>query len=601
MCFSKIREMAVLSLSSLPLGFRFSPTDQELINHYLRLKINGRDSEVEVIPEVDVCKWEPWDLPGLSVIKNDDPEWYFFSPRDHKYPNGRRSNRATEAGYWKATGKDRSIKSRSSSGMELIGMKKTLVFYRGRAPKGERTGWIMHEYRMSSEQGSFVLCRLFDKDEKSDCSNYDEIEPTGSSPTATKSSEENTASSHALVVQENSQVHVLGEDNQYDSCIPYEVDNREAVEKLTELDPKLKGYSSFFYNEPPLDSKIFSPIEMGIHNDSFFAGNFDEANSEMFQDGIYEQDLYVMGDLLDKVHNSEDYFCEESTSQKISGFESTLCKVAQVQDPQEQCSANKPLEAILGFFPEEYGDGDIDSLWTNLVGFDASSTDSATCPSSNIFNNIDESTYQNQASRSSADLGGTATTIRIRQPTYRLNAEMLEAQGPSSNIFNNIEESTYQNQASRSSADLGGTATTIRIRQPTYRLNAENLVAQGTAPRRIRIQKKLSRRVSFKGRESRHNGKDAENGVSNGAAEVTEHSASDDELLQNKETTQESEIKLRLRSKTKPAALISSEVQDISMMKEASRARYSSRIMIVSVLVMTLPIVFIGAWRYLRL
>lgn len=72
-------------------------------------------------------------------------EWYFFTPRDRKYPNGVRPNRATVSGFWKATGTDKAI----HSGSKYVGVKKALVFYNGRPPKGVKTNWIMHEYRLS--------------------------------------------------------------------------------------------------------------------------------------------------------------------------------------------------------------------------------------------------------------------------------------------------------------------------------------------------------------------------------------------------------------------------------------------------------------------
>ncbi|XP_077220650.1 NAC domain-containing protein 54-like [Tasmannia lanceolata] len=154
---------------TLPPGFRFHPTDEELVAYYLKRKINGRKIELEIIPEVDLYKCEPWDLPEKSFLPSKDLEWYFFSPRDRKYPNGSRTNRATQAGYWKATGKDRKV----SSQMRAVGMKKTLVYYRGRAPHGARTGWVMHEYRLDEKeceiptglQDAYALCRVFKKSE----------------------------------------------------------------------------------------------------------------------------------------------------------------------------------------------------------------------------------------------------------------------------------------------------------------------------------------------------------------------------------------------------------------------------------------------------
>ncbi|KAK3142396.1 hypothetical protein QOZ80_4BG0345910 [Eleusine coracana subsp. coracana] len=151
----------------LPPGFRFHPTDEELITHYLARKVADPRFTALAVGEADLNKSEPWDLPSLA--KMGEKEWYFFCLKDRKYPTGLRTNRATEAGYWKATGKDKDI-FRSKA---LVGSKKTLVFYTGRAPKGEKSGWVMHEYRLHgkingvpkapSSKNEWVLCRVFKK------------------------------------------------------------------------------------------------------------------------------------------------------------------------------------------------------------------------------------------------------------------------------------------------------------------------------------------------------------------------------------------------------------------------------------------------------
>ncbi|TMW85988.1 hypothetical protein EJD97_022152 [Solanum chilense] len=153
--------------SVFPPGFRFHPTDEELVLYYLKRKICRRRILLDAIGETDVYKWEPEDLPDLSKLKTGDRQWFFFSPRDRKYPNGARSNRASKHGYWKATGKDRIITCNSRA----VGVKKTLVFYKGRAPVGERTDWVMHEYTMDEEelkrcqnvQDYYALYKVFKK------------------------------------------------------------------------------------------------------------------------------------------------------------------------------------------------------------------------------------------------------------------------------------------------------------------------------------------------------------------------------------------------------------------------------------------------------
>ncbi|MCO5579953.1 hypothetical protein L7F22_033820 [Adiantum nelumboides] len=134
----------------LPPGFRFHPTDEELVVHYLKKRVTSLPLPAPIIAEIDLYKFDPWELPGKSSFGEE--EWYFFSPRERKYPNGARPNRAAASGYWKATGTDKPIFATSNK--QKVGVKKGLVFYQGRPPKGLKTNWIMHEYRLLSGPSS---------------------------------------------------------------------------------------------------------------------------------------------------------------------------------------------------------------------------------------------------------------------------------------------------------------------------------------------------------------------------------------------------------------------------------------------------------------
>uniref|UniRef100_A0A7N0R9L4 NAC domain-containing protein n=1 Tax=Kalanchoe fedtschenkoi TaxID=63787 RepID=A0A7N0R9L4_KALFE len=179
MC-SENMNLSVNGHSQVPPGFRFHPTEEELLHYYLRKKVASQKIDLDVIRDVDLNKLEPWDIQERCKIgSTPQNDWYFFSHKDKKYPTGTRTNRATAAGFWKATGRDKVIYSCS----RRIGMRKTLVFYMGRAPHGQKSDWIMHEYRLddnttahntndasnqllvgeSMQEDGWVVCRVFTK------------------------------------------------------------------------------------------------------------------------------------------------------------------------------------------------------------------------------------------------------------------------------------------------------------------------------------------------------------------------------------------------------------------------------------------------------
>jgi len=187
-----VPETDLISQLSLPPGFRFYPTDEELLVQYLCRKVAGHHFNLQIIAEIDLYKFDPWILPSKAIF--GEKEWYFFSPRDRKYPNGSRPNRVAGSGYWKATGTDKVITTEGRK----VGIKKALVFYVGKAPKGTKTNWIMHEYRLlehsrksgSSKLDDWVLCRIYKKHSSS------QIQKPTASVSSIEHSNDSSSSSH---------------------------------------------------------------------------------------------------------------------------------------------------------------------------------------------------------------------------------------------------------------------------------------------------------------------------------------------------------------------------------------------------------------------
>ncbi|TVU44435.1 hypothetical protein EJB05_03876 [Eragrostis curvula] len=281
---------------NLPPGFRFHPTDDELVEHYLCRKAAGQRLPVPIIAEVDLYKFDPWDLPERALFGTK--EWYFFTPRDRKYPNGSRPNRAAGNGYWKATGADKPVAPRGRT----LGIKKALVFYAGKAPKGVKTDWIMHEYRLADAAGraaaakkgslrldDWVLCRLYNKKNE-----WEKMQMGKTSGAAAAAAKEETAGD---MTTSYSHSHSWGETRTPESEI---VDNDPF--------PELDSFPAF---QDPAAAQMMVPKKEKVDD----AG----AKNDLFMDLSYDdiQSMYSGLDMLPPP--GEDFYSSLFASPRVKG------------------------------------------------------------------------------------------------------------------------------------------------------------------------------------------------------------------------------------------------------------------------------------------
>ncbi|KAJ9707444.1 hypothetical protein PVL29_002461 [Vitis rotundifolia] len=149
----------LFDLNSLPPGYRFNPTDAEIIVFYLRKKIDHQTLPPNKIIEADLYAYDPNELAAKYEPSGSD-EWFYFTPRDRKYPNGQ---------------PDKEIKFEDRT----VGYRKPFVFHRRSFQNGVKTNWIMHEFRVAKPPepprrsgvndmrlDDCVLCRVYRKDNR---------------------------------------------------------------------------------------------------------------------------------------------------------------------------------------------------------------------------------------------------------------------------------------------------------------------------------------------------------------------------------------------------------------------------------------------------
>ncbi|KAJ1405044.1 NAC domain [Sesbania bispinosa] len=130
---------------NLPPGFYFSPTDEELVLHFLYSKAS-LPCHPNIIPDLDLSLLDPWEFNGKALSSGN--QHYFFTEK--------KGNRSTENGYWKEIGVTNSIFS--SDADNKVGIKKYLVFNLGKAPQGTETNWVMEEYHICSSGFNTASC-----------------------------------------------------------------------------------------------------------------------------------------------------------------------------------------------------------------------------------------------------------------------------------------------------------------------------------------------------------------------------------------------------------------------------------------------------------
>ncbi|XP_058742120.1 NAC transcription factor 47-like [Vicia villosa] len=131
--------------SQFPVGYRFDPTDDDLISFYLRKKIYKQPLPRHGILQFDVFQTEPWMLPFDTRNSFSDRRYYFFDLRNYRFENT--EIRRAGNGEWRVIEKRKEVSLRRS--IYFIGSKFTFEYWKMEGTQLVKSKWMMEEFRIS--------------------------------------------------------------------------------------------------------------------------------------------------------------------------------------------------------------------------------------------------------------------------------------------------------------------------------------------------------------------------------------------------------------------------------------------------------------------
>ncbi|MCL7040907.1 hypothetical protein MKW94_009675 [Papaver nudicaule] len=177
-----MQDPGMIQYPDVPIGFKFKPTDKELVSLYLKEKIEHPDQfRVPCMPDTNIYDFHPENLLNTHGFTEGNKDAYFFSSREKKHGHGTRANRIVkdDSGFWCISQAKKPVLADDGS---TIGHKSGLVFYNGKKKtKGTKTKWLMQEFEISEHEPKIqcsrmksydrVICHIYEHIKKKSTSN----------------------------------------------------------------------------------------------------------------------------------------------------------------------------------------------------------------------------------------------------------------------------------------------------------------------------------------------------------------------------------------------------------------------------------------------